>query len=268
MKLTLMDGTSAKKGEVEMPSQFLEPVREDLIHRAVLVVQANNRQRYGASPEAGMRVSADVSKRRRKYRGSYGQGISRTPRKVMSRSGIRMNWVGAEAPQTVGGRRAHAPKAEKEWNLKINEKERRKAIRSAIAATVQKGLVTAHGHRVPESYPFVLDGSVEKLAKTKDVKALLTGLGFIEELDRASEKTVRAGKGKSRGRKYTRHKGPLFVVSKKGKLMEAAKNIPGVDVVDVKSLNAEVLAPGAQAGRLTLWSADALDIMKKEKLFA
>ena len=50
--------------------------------------------------------------------------------------------------------------------------------------------------------------------------------------------------------------------------MDAAKNIPGVDVVEVKSLNAELLAPGAKPGRLTLWSSAAIEVMGKEKLFS
>ena len=84
-----------------------------LIKRAVLTLQNNKRQRYGANPEAGKKVSAALSKRRRKYRGSYGHGISRVPRKILSRRGTSMNWQGAFAPGTVGGRRAHPPKAEK-----------------------------------------------------------------------------------------------------------------------------------------------------------
>ena len=38
-----------------------------------------------------------------------------------------MNWVGAFAPGTVGGRKAHAPNAEKIFDKKINKKENRKA---------------------------------------------------------------------------------------------------------------------------------------------
>ena len=49
--------------------------------------------------------------------------------------------------------------------------------------------------------------------------------------------------------------------------MKAAANIPGVDVVLVKNLNAEMLAPGGKAGRLTLFTKSALDVMEKENLF-
>jgi len=51
---------------------------------------------------------------------------------------------------------------------------------------------------------------------------------------------VRAGKGKARGRKYKKKKGPLIVVSKINSLSRAFTNIPGIDIVEVKSLNAEI----------------------------
>ncbi|MDP3765100.1 MAG: 50S ribosomal protein L4, partial [Nanoarchaeota archaeon] len=81
------------------------------------------------------------------------------------------------------------------------------------------------------------------------------------------EKKIRAGKGKSRGRKYKKKKGPLVVVSKTDKLSRAVANMTGIDVVEVKNLNAELLAPGAKAGRLTLWTQAAINILEKENLF-
>ena len=267
MKLDILDTARNKTGQIELPWQFAEDFRPDLIQRAVLAVQSHKRQKYAASEEAGKRASAKLSRRRRDYRGSYGYGISRVPRKILTRRGTRMNWVGAFAPGTVGGRRAHPPKAEKIWWKKINEKERAKAIRSAIAATIIKELVADRGHLMPRSYPFVLDDGFELIGKTKDFVESLRKLGFENELARVREKKVRAGKGKSRGRKYKKRKGPLIVVSKKDKLSNAASNIPGIDIVEVKSLNTELLAPGAQPGRLTLWTKSAIDIMKKENLF-
>lgn len=267
MKLAIFSTANDKVGEINMPFQFDEELRPDLIQRAVLAIQSHNRQPYAASDEAGKRSSAKLSRRRRNYRGSYGIGISRVPRKIMTRRGTRMNWVGAFAPGTVGGRRAHPPKTEKIWKKKINEKENSKAIRSAIAATLVKDIVAKRGHFVPDNYPFVLDDSFELIQKTKEAVEIFNKLGLGEELSRAQEKKVRAGKGKSRGRKYKKKKGPLIVVSKPGKLSDAVINIPGIDIVEVKSLNAELLAPGAKAGRLTLWTKGAVDILEKERLF-
>ena len=222
---------------------------------------------YGASPEAGKRSSAKLSRRRHDYRGSYGFGISRVPRKILTRRGTRMNWVGAFAPGTVGGRRAHPPKAEKIFAKNINKKEKRKAIRSAIHATIEKEVVKKRGHIIPDSYPFIIDNKMESLKKTKDVLLFLKTIGLEKELQRASVKKIRSGKGKLRGRKYRKKKGPLLVISKLSTIVKAAKNIPGIDIIAIKDLNAELLAPGAQPGRLTLWSKAAIDIMEKEKLF-
>lgn len=268
MKLPKFDLKNVKVGDVELPGQFAEPVRADVIHRAVLVLQANARQRYGAAPRAGFRHATEISRRRRKYKGSYGQGISRVPRKILSHHGTRFNWVGALAPGTVGGRRAHPPKAAKIWELKVNKKENRKAIRSAMAASLDRALVAAHGFRLPSSYPFVVDKSIESLKKTSDVHSALLTFGFEQELARSAIKKVRAGRGKGRGRRYKQRTGLLLVVGADCPLLNAARNLPGLDVVPVHALNAELLAPGAQPGRAALFTEAAIDALKSKKLFS
>ncbi len=267
MKADILNMEGKKVKSIDLPAQFEEEYRPDLIKRAVLAKQSHDRQPYGAAPEAGERHSTFVSKRRRKYKTCYGKGMARTPRKVMSRSGTHFNWVGARAPNTVGGKRAHPPKAEKDWNQKINALERRKAIRSAIAATTDKELVKKRGH-ISSIVPIIIESSFEALKKAKDVTVILKKLGLEKEMERAAKKTIRAGRGKTRGRKYVKKKGPLIVMSKKCDLYKAAKNIPGVDLTEVKSLNTELLAPGTHAGRLTIWTEDAIKLMDKEKLFA
>lgn len=267
MKVDILDLTKNKIGEIKLPSQFEEEFRPDLIQRAVLAIQSHKRQAYAANEKAGKRVSAKLSRRRRDYRGSYGYGISRVPRKILSRRGTRMNWAGAFAPGTVGGRRAHPPKSERVWWKKINEKERVKAIRSAIRASISRDIVTERGHIIPKDYPFILDDKFESISKTKEFIEALKKLGLSEELTRVKEKKIRAGKGKARGRKYKKKKGPLIVVSKIDKLSEVVSNIPGIDIVEVKNLNAELLAPGARAGRLTLWTSAAINVLDKENLF-
>ncbi len=267
MKVAVVDLQKKKTGEKDLPSQFTEEFRPGLIRRAVLALQSKARQAYGAHPDAGQRHSSELSKRRRKYRGSYGFGISRVNRKIHSRRGTRFFWVGATSPQTRGGRRAHAPKAEKSFVQNINKKENKKAIRSAIGATVDATVVGSRGHKVPAEYPFVVAAALEGVGKATDVQAALVALGFSEELQRTLVKKVRAGIGKLRGRKYRRKKGVLIVVSENCPLVKAGSNIPGVDVVPVSALNAEVLAPGAMAGRVTLWTEKAVDVLGEKKLF-
>ncbi|MEW5896925.1 MAG: 50S ribosomal protein L4 [Nanoarchaeota archaeon] len=267
MKLPIMDSAKKNIGEVTLPSQFAEEFRPDLIRRAVQALQANARQPYGNAPLAGMRSSSKLTKRRRKYRGCYGLGISRVNRKILSRRGTRFNWVGAFSPHTVGGLRAHPPKAEKKRSEKINKKENRKAIRSAMAATLNRSVVEERGHKIPAEYPFILNSTAENLQKTKDVEKMLIQLGFAEELQRSQVKVVRAGRGKLRGRKYKRKKGLLIITGSNCPLTKSARNIPGIDVAEVKSLNAELLAPGAVAGRATLWTEQAVRDLAGKKLF-
>lgn len=267
MELEIRSTTNTAKGKKKLPTQFTELVRPDLVKRAVEVVQSNKRQPYGANPDAGMRHSAELSRRRSNYRGAYGFGISRVQRKILMRRGRRMYWVGAVVPGTVGGRRAHPPKADKKWNRKINTKERRKAIRSALAAVMHDGIVAERGHQLPKGYPFLVEQKLESIKTTKEAKQALEKLGFGEELARAARKKVRRGKGKARNRRYKRKTGLLLVVSDECPLSRAARNIPGVDIVPVHRLNAELLAPGSQIGRITLFTEAAVDRLDKEGLF-
>lgn len=267
MKLKILDTQAKQKGEKELPLQFSEELRSDIIKRAVLSILSFSRQRYGSDPRAGKRASSKLSRKRRDYKGGYGAGISRVPRKILSRRGTRFYWVGAFAPGTTKGRRAHPPKAEKNWEEQINKKERRKAIRSAISATLSKTTVKNRGHLIGENYPFLLSSDFESLSKTKDVEQALHSLGLDKEIERCSVRKVRAGKGKLRNRKYKTKKGPLIVVSNNCPLSKSAKNILGVDVVNVRSINTNYLAPGCVPGRLTLWTEGAVEILGKEKLY-
>ena len=102
----------------------------------------------------------------------------------------------------------------------------------------------------------MLESKFNTLKKTKEAFDALQKLGLGDELERVKEKKIRSGKGTMRGRKYRRKKGPLVVVTSDGKT--AAENIPGVDAITVKELSVEHLAPAAKAGRLTVWTEDAI----------
>lgn len=262
MKLKIMTPDNKEKGTLELPKQFSEPVRPDLIKRAVLSLQSRSRQAYGAMPRAGSGHVTQLSFRRRNYKGVYGHGISRVPRKILARRGAHMTWVGAFAPMTLGGRRAHPPRAERNWEERINTKENRKAIRSALNATTDKTLVAGRGHKIPATYPFIISQDFEKIAKSKDAMKALTTLGLGDEMKRCSQTKQRAGVGKLRGRRIVKKKGPLLVVGEKCALSKAAKNLPGVEICTAKQLNAELLAPGATPGRLTIFTETAIKTME------
>ena len=58
----------------------------------------------------------------------------------------------------------------------------------------------------------------------------------------------------------------MLVTSKKAPVIKAAKNL-GLDVVEVSSLNASLLAPGAEPGRLIIITKSAVEKIGKENLF-
>ena len=247
----------ASKSSATLPNAFEEPVRLDLIRRAVRASRANRRQAYGAARAAGFRHSVSWP--------GKGRGMARTPRK--NGGGGR----GAQAPNTVGGRRAHPPKVDKEWDLKINSKERKKAFRSALAATSQESYVGARGHELPEkaTLPYVVEDKIENIASdhegesiTKRAMALLDGLGLGDDIDRSYDgKGIRAGKGKGRGRKYRTPKSVLVVFSEHNGSEKAFRNLSGVDVTTAKDLNTELLAPGGDPGRLVVFSKSAVSAL-------
>ena len=243
-----LDGKKLKS--VDLPEQFMENYEPDLINRAVLVVWSHNRQPYGTMPKAGQGYSAKLSRRRRDYKTAYGKGISRASRKTMWRRGMQFGWVGALSPGTRGGRRAHPPKASKIWDLKINDKERRKAIRSAMSGVASNKLV-------------VVEDKFENLKTVKDVSVVLKSLGFNIDV----VKRKRAGKGKNRGREFRYKKNALVVVGKNCDVVMALENIAGYDTIDVKSLNADALSLGYGVPRPCIFTEGALGLISKEKLF-
>lgn len=241
----------AKKARVDLPKVFETTYRPDLIKRAVLAVQSTKRQPKGTKYQAGWSVATSWGP---------GRGAARTPRTHGRRT--HHSQRGALVNYTVGGRVAHPPRAEKKIVEGINKKERRLAIRSAIAATSNKDLVVGRGHQAEnfELLPLVFEDAIhDKITKTKDAVELLTKIGLINDINRArGGKKVRAGKGKGRGRKYKQPVGPLIVVDRQSNFCKAVRNLPGVEVVLVKYLNAEMLAPGTHPGRLTVWMEKAL----------
>lgn len=235
-------------GKIDLPPVFATPLRPDLIKRAVLAIQSNRIQPQGRDPMAGKKTTAES-------RGT-GTGTARLPRRKGG------SGRAAFAPGTVGGRQSHPPTSAKKIVKKIPKKEKRLALFSAIAATASKEAVAKRGHRIEDilQIPLVVTPEIEGLKKTKEAEEVLIRFGVFSELLRAKEsRRVRAGRGKSRGRKMKQAIGPLIVVVENKGIAEAAGNIPGVDVVAVANLNPELLAPGTHPGRLTIWTSGAID---------
>ncbi|MBS3065358.1 MAG: 50S ribosomal protein L4 [DPANN group archaeon] len=268
MKTAVYSIKGEKIADVELPTQFSETIRPDLIKRAVLAIQSHKYQPYGTDPEAGNKQGKAWTKNRHKWDTTYGKGQSRIARKALSIRGKRIFWVAARVAQTVGGRTAHAPQVDRKVSQKINVKERLKALRSAISASVNKELV-AQKHNLSgiKAFPLIVENKIENLKKSKEIIDTLNALGLNAELERTMQRKVRAGKGKMRGRKYRTKVGPLIVVSGPCDTEKSGRNVPGVEICQVKHLNSELLAPGARPSRLVIWTPASLDVINKEELF-
>lgn len=239
---------------VELPPVFRSDLRFDLIRRAVTAFQANRRQPYGPSPASGMRHSVRWS--------GKGHGVSRVPR-------IRGTMIGAQAPGTVGGRRAHPPRPDRIWAKKVNTQERRLARNAALAALKEPEIVARRGHRLEEgrSLPVVVEDGLEALepkgGAAREGAEVLRKLGVHADVERAKAgRRVRAGRGKMRGRRYRSPTGVLVVVKEPRRLRRFLGNLAGVEVVSPANLNAEILAPGGDPGRLVVFSEGALEVLR------
>ncbi|MGZ0746659.1 MULTISPECIES: 50S ribosomal protein L4 [unclassified Haloparvum] len=243
MKATVRNLDGEADGSLELPDVFDTAFRPDLIQRAVTAAQANRKQAYGADEFAGLRTPAESP--------GSGRGMAHIPSE---------NGQARRVPSVVSGRRAHPPKAEKDRTKQLNDKERQLAIRSAIAATTDAEVVADRGHEFDDDaeLPVVVSDDFEDLVKTQEVVAFLEAAGLHEDVERADEgRSVRAGQGKARGRKYSQPKSVLFVTSEEPS--RAARNLAGADVATADEVNAEDLAPGAQPGRLTVWTESAVE---------
>ena len=246
MKVNLYSTAGKAKKKVDLPDQFETPLRTDLIRRGVTVARANRRQPYGSDRMAGRKHSVE--------HWGKGRGTARNPRLKGSRRG-------AEAPLTVGGRRAHPPKVEKIWAKKMNRKERRFARRSALAATADKETVADRGHRfgAKVTLPVIVEDKFEKIATAKDAMAFLKKVGISEDVIRAKDgRHIRAGRGKMRSRRFRTPKSILVITTEAAGVRKAVGNLPGLDVVPVTRVSVEDLAPGGDPGRLTIITESAL----------
>jgi len=263
MKSTILTIDGKEKGKIDLPKCFSAEIRTDILSK---VLEAKkNHQTYGAMPLAGMQASASgkLVHQRGVWKSQYKKGISRVPRKIMTRRGSQFNWVGAFSPNTIGGRRAHPPKAIKEWGNKINKKELQIALYSALSATTNPKVIAKRYSRLEEkdikSVPFIVEDKITSL-KAKELLLSLKKILGGKLFDIATKKKkVRAGIGKMRGRKYKSNAGVLVVVGKKEKIKTNAfetKNVGELSVVD--------LAKGG-AGRLTIYTENAINELGARK---
>ena len=230
--------------EIELPKIFDEPLRSDLVKRAVLSDESKLYQPQGSYKFAGMETSARYRGRKEDYGTTKNMGIAHNPREVLPEG--KYGKV-KRSPSAVKGRRSHPPKPEKKIVENINKREYAKALKSALAFTADRKTVCSRMNcEIGVSLPVVLDNSFEKLSKTKEVLAVLKALNLTPLIEKAKKR-----KGA---------KSALIVVSE-GNILKAAKNIPGVDVVAAEKLKVMHLAPGTHPGRMTIFTESALSVL-------
>jgi len=234
-------------GTIDVPEVFSSEYRPDVIKKAILAAAANRRQPYGPNERSGMRHSVSTW--------GKGRGVARVQR-------LKAGRRATESPNNVTGRRAHPPRPERIWEQKINKKELKLARYSAIAATGCADCVRERGHQFDDSvsFPIVIEDEFQNIASTAEINDIFDSIGIGYDVERAKEGTkIRAGRGKMRNRRYRTPVSILVVVSEReAPVFKGAKNLPGVDVETVDTLNASILAPGGDAGRLTIYTRSAI----------
>ncbi len=247
--LRIYDLEGKVSGETPLPEPFKSELRPDVIRRAVTAIEANRRQPYAPSPTAGMRHSVETW--------GKGRGVARVQR-------LKDGSTAAQSPNNVGGRRAHPPKVEKDLGKKINKKELAMGKLAALTATSRPELVRARGHIFDDqlTVPVVVKDDFESIKSTQDAVRALESIGVYDDVIRSNNgKRVRAGRGKMRGRRYRLPRSLLVVISGDCAGARSVRNLPGVDVATPTMLNAAMLAPGGDPGRLMLVTEKALEAL-------
>lgn len=259
MKIKVINN-EGKKIKEKTTLLFEEPIREDIIFKIIEAekVKHPNSNKF----RAGMDRSASglLKKTRKVWKSDRGKGLTRIPRKIMSRRGTQFNWIGAIIPSVRGGRRAHPPKGD--VNLtKINKKELKKALLSTLTYVADKDELikkydSLKGKQISIELPLVIEGKFTEL-KTKEI---LLGLKKIlgEDMYNVSiqKRTVRPGKGKIRGRKNKKNRGLLIVIGNKEKMKTT-----GIDVIKVHDLTVTDMA--ANGARITIFTENAIEDLER-----
>ena len=163
------------------------------------------------------------------------------------------------APSLVAGKQhaASPPKTIAMINIsKINKKEMKIALASALSATTDRKIVASKYEKLTEkdieNLPLIVESKIVSL-KTKEIISSLKKIlgkklfGIVSK-----KKKIRSGKGKLRGRKYKSNAGLLIVTGSNEKL-----KIKEIETKKVNNLSITDLAGGG-LGRLTLYTENSI----------
>mmetsp|Transcript_3221 Transcript_3221/g.7476 ORF Transcript_3221/g.7476 Transcript_3221/m.7476 type:complete len:401 (+) Transcript_3221:84-1286(+) len=240
------------KATCKLPEVFLSPIRPDIVNDVHTGLNKNHRQAYSVYAKAGHNTAAE----------SWGTGraVSRIPR--VPGGGTHRAGQGAFGNMCRGGHMFAPTKTWRRWHRRVNLKQKRYAVCSALAASAVPALLMARGHHVesvPE-VPLVLDDSSESVTKTSKAIELLKSVGAYADIEKVkASRNLRSGKGKMRNRRYVERKGPLICYAVDNGITKAFRNIPGVELCCVDRLGLLTLAPGGHLGRFIIWTKGAFE---------
>lgn len=238
--------------EMELPAVFSTPFRRDLIHKAFTNLNSHRFQPQGRHPTAGMDVVA------RSNDPPTGQHRARIA-KMRGGGGGRQGQAGGVA-SVRGGRQAHPPIIDRVIHKRLNKKENKLALCSAIAATASKEIVQSRGHRIDgiEQLPIIVSDEIDGIGRAEDMQELLEKLELYPDVQRLQARKPRTGRSALRGRTKKVGKSVLFVTKSTLLLDRACGSFPGVEARQVEHLSVLDLAPGSDPARLTVYSKGAI----------
>lgn len=235
-----------------MPAVLLAPIRPDVVQFVHTNMNKNKRQAYAVKEIAGHQHSA--------HSWGTGRAVARIPR--VSGGGTSRAGQAAFGNMCRKGRMFGPTKQWRKWHRKINTNQKRYAVASALAASAIPSLVAARGHiidNIPQ-VPLVISTDAESQQQTKQAIATLKSVGAYADVEKAgASKKLRRGRGKARNRRHVMRKGPLVVYNEDNGIVQAYRNLPGVDLCQVGRLNLLQLAPGGHVGRLIVWTKAAFE---------
>jgi large subunit ribosomal protein L4e len=257
MDAKVFDLKGNESNPISLPNIFNFPYRPEIIKKAYINLDSHRYQKQGRYPAAGEIVSAESR--------NTGLGIARLARakgEGFSRAGQAAGVAGVRK-----GRLAHPPESWKNTIKKINKKEKKVALYSAISSTAIKDLSEQRGHIVDEikAFPLVIIDEFENIEKTKELYQIMDSLGIKSDLERVeSSIKKRSGKSKRRGRSNRIGKSAIIIVGRKdAPILKLDKSIPGISIKYVKELSVLDLAPGAKPIRLAIFSVGAINALSE-----
>jgi len=249
-------------------------MRPDVVRRVYKLVARNMLQPHGTKfsyhpkgSKAGHNNSA----------GSWGTGRAKARVPRVNGSGTSRAGQAAVANFARKGHMFSPICIWRRWHRLVPKKERNIAVLSCLSASSLAPLVEAKGHVLKPGtrLPLVLQNSaINKLISdsnpVKKAKKMLSKIGLEEDLKRCKEgKKLNSARSRLRNRKYKNLVGPLVIHAEKDKencekIKKAFGSLPGVSVMNVKSMNLKRLAPGGEVGRLVVWTEDAVKEMNEK----